>query len=291
MTTSEIGLAATAGKTAERSRYSRVAIILHWTIAGLILFNLAIGFVMEGLPLPFRLLVVLLHVSSGMTVLALTVVRLVWWMTHEPPPHLASLKFWEHRLARTAHVALYVAMVGMPLTGWGIISAHPRPDSAGAAEAARHMPPGIPGAPAAPATAMSGAPGSNAPGAPSGAGAPVSGAPVSGAPGAPSEAGAPVPPGGPLGGPPPGAPRRFELKVWGFITLPPIKAVQNVGETAGGVEPQHELHEEFVLWHSIGAYLLLLVLGLHVAGALKHQYIDKEPELQRMGVGPRNKKV
>ncbi|MBB4199900.1 hypothetical protein CCR94_03565 [Rhodoblastus sphagnicola] len=267
-------MAATAEKTTDRSRYSRVAIILHWAIAGLIIFNLAIGFVMEGFPPPVRFPMVLVHVSSGMTVLALTVVRLIWWMTHEPPPHLVSLKFWEHRLARTAHVLLYVAMVGMPLTGWAIVSAHPRPGSAGAAEQARVRPNTIPGRPAGASQPVPGAPtvAQATPGAP---GAETTA--MSGAPGAPAAA--------------TGAPPRREIKLWGFIPFSSIKPVQDIGETAGGYEPQHELHEEFVGWHSIGAYLLLLVLGMHIAGALKHQYIDKEPELQRMGVGGRDKKV
>ena len=264
METSDIGLTATAGKTTESSRYSRVAIILHWAIAGLIIFNLAIGFVMEGFPPPVRFIAVVLHVSSGMTVLVLTVARLVWWMTHEPPPHLPSLKFWEHRLARAVHVALYVAMVAMPLTGWAIISANPPPGSAGAAEQARQLSLKTHSAPA--------------------------GAPQP-APGVPAEPGASVPAGGPQGGPPPGPPPRRELKVWGFITLPPIKAFREIGETAGGYEAQHALHEEFVSWHSIGGYLLLLALALHVAGAMKHQYVDKEPEFQRMGLGRRNEPV
>ena len=266
MTISDVSLVATAEKTSDRSRYSRVAIILHWTIAGLIIFNLAIGFVMEGFPMPARFIAVLAHVSSGMTVLALSVVRLIWWMTHEPPPHLPSLKFWEHRLARAAHVALYVAMVGMPLTGWAIVSAHPRAGSAGAAEMALHR---------------------SFPGAPAGA-QPMPGAPAQGAP-TTAPSGAPAAP--QAGGPPPGAPPRGEMKVWGFIPFPPIKPIQAIGETAGGYEPQHELHEELVSWHSIGAYLLLLVLGMHIAGALKHQYLDREPELQRMGLGRRNKQV
>jgi cytochrome b561 len=34
--------------------------------------------------------------------------------------------------------------------------------------------------------------------------------------------------------------------------------------------------------HSWFAYVLYAVFALHVAGALKHQFIDREPELQRM---------
>lgn len=34
--------------------------------------------------------------------------------------------------------------------------------------------------------------------------------------------------------------------------------------------------------HSSGAWVILVLLGLHVAGALKHQFIDRTDELQRM---------
>ena len=41
-------------------------------------------------------------------------------------------------------------------------------------------------------------------------------------------------------------------------------------------------HETFGAGHSIGGWILLALLALHVVGALKHQFIDKEKELQRM---------
>jgi len=215
-----------------RSRYTRVAIILHWAIAAFIIFNLALGFFMEGFQMPLRLIVVSLHVSSGITVLALTVIRVIWRLTHEPPPLPATLKLWERRLAHAVHVFLYVGMVLMPLTGWAIISAHPRAGSAGEAALAPVLP--------------------NAPGGPRA-------------------------PGGPGGPPPP--------KIWGLFALPAITAIESIGETPGGVEPQKVLHEEFVTWHRFGGFMLLALLILHLAGALKHQFIDRELELQRMGIG------
>jgi cytochrome b561 len=50
-------------------RYSTVAIVLHWSIAALILSNIATGFVMEGLPLPLKAAVIPFHFSCGMTLL------------------------------------------------------------------------------------------------------------------------------------------------------------------------------------------------------------------------------
>jgi len=60
---------------ASQQRYTRVAVALHWSIALLILFNLGLGFYMEGFKPPLRSMIVPLHISSGLTVLILTGVR------------------------------------------------------------------------------------------------------------------------------------------------------------------------------------------------------------------------
>jgi cytochrome b561 len=75
----------------------------------------------------------MLHVSSGMTVLALTVARVTWRLLNAPPPYPAGMKAWERHTAHVVHFLLYAAMVLMPLLGWGILSAHPPPGSHGAA--------------------------------------------------------------------------------------------------------------------------------------------------------------
>ena len=46
-----------------------MAIILHWLIATCILFNLSVGFFMEGFAPPARGVWVGLHISSGVSVL------------------------------------------------------------------------------------------------------------------------------------------------------------------------------------------------------------------------------
>ena len=119
--------------TDKHPRYSTVAIGMHWAIAVLILLNLATGFVMEGLRPPVKAVVVPFHISCGITVLALSVLRIVWRLTHRPPPLLAGLAPWERAAAHAAHTLLYFLMVVMPLLGWSIISAHPpRPQGAAA---------------------------------------------------------------------------------------------------------------------------------------------------------------
>ena len=110
----------------EGGRYSAVSIVLHWTIALAILGQIQLGWTMtdldEGMT-QFRLYQ--LHKSIGITILLLSLVRLGWRLTHPAPPLPAHMKGWERVLARTTHVGFYVAMIGMPLVGWAVVSASP----------------------------------------------------------------------------------------------------------------------------------------------------------------------
>jgi cytochrome b561 len=65
--------------------------------------------------------------------------------------------------------------------------------------------------------------------------------------------------------------------IWGVFPLPLIQPLQVLQPAL-----QTQMHANFVLWHSIGAFTLLTLLTLHVGGALKHQFADGLPELQRM---------
>lgn len=45
------------------------------------------------------------------------------------------------------------------------------------------------------------------------------------------------------------------------------------------------IHDIFGAMHGLAAKLLYALFALHVGGALKHQFLDREPELQRMWPG------
>ncbi len=184
-------------------RYTTVAILLHWAIAALILLNIGVGFVMEGLAPPLKAVVVPFHFSCGITVLALTALRVLWRLTHRPPPLPPGMSPWERAAAHAAHGILYVLMIAMPLIGWSIISAHP-PRAEGAA------------------------------------------------------------------------------RIWGILRLPAISPISHLGDAA-----QKAAHGLFVEAHTVGGWILVGVLALHVAGAMKHQWFDDRPELARMGIGRR----
>ena len=184
----------------DSGRYTAVAIALHWAIALLILFNLGLGFFMEGFARPLRVTVVGLHISSGITVLALTVFRLVWRLMHRPPQFPANMALWERTTAHAAHRFIYFLMLAMPLSGWSIISARP---------------------------------------------------------------------------PPPGLAR-----LWSVFPLPMLHPISQWDPSV-----RKSAHAAFVEIHSIGGWIFVAVLALHVGAALKHQFHDRQAEFARMGIG------
>ena len=113
------------------SRYTRVAVWLHWTIAALILAQLIGGIVMHKLPgsVSFKFEAYQMHKSFGLVVLALSLARLGWRLTHRPPALAADHAAWERGLARATHIGFYVLMIAVPLAGWAMISASPYPSS------------------------------------------------------------------------------------------------------------------------------------------------------------------
>lgn len=109
------------------ARYSPVAAILHWTIAALIIGQIFGGMYMHGLPnsSPVKFDLYQLHKSFGLTVLALSLVRLGWRFTHKAPPLPAAMPGWQKFAARGTHWAFYALMILTPLAGWAIVSVSP----------------------------------------------------------------------------------------------------------------------------------------------------------------------
>jgi cytochrome b561 len=108
--------------TRSARRYGSVAMILHWLIALLIVLNFAAVWTAEDMPRPERMQIMASHKAIGITVLVLSILRIVWRIRHRPPPLQRSLQPWERFLAHAVHGLFYVAMVGIPLTGWAMVS-------------------------------------------------------------------------------------------------------------------------------------------------------------------------
>ena len=179
-------------------KYTGPAIALHWLIAVLMIANVALGLLAEKLPDDWIRPAIDAHKSVGLTVLGLALLRILWRTTHAPPPLPRAYAGWERTASHLAHFALYVVIVGLPLTGW-------MHDSAFKA-AAEHP-----------------------------------------------------------------------LTVFGLFEVPRIGWIMNVAQ------PDKEtLHGIFFGWHEGFAYALYILFALHLGGALKHQWLDRHRELQRM---------
>jgi cytochrome b561 len=122
---------ATASQDPAAQRYSSLAILLHWVIALAIAGQIWLGWYEQDMPdhSPAQYKVLDVHISIGVTILALTLVRVALRLTRPPPPLPAGMPAWERLLARGGHLLLYLLMLGLPLTGWVLASMGPRPIS------------------------------------------------------------------------------------------------------------------------------------------------------------------
>jgi cytochrome b561 len=171
-------------------RYHRVAIWFHWSIALLVLANLALGLLHESL---FDGIgwVMPIHKSIGLTVLALTLGRIAWRLTHRPPPHPSTMPAWERAAAGTTHFLFYVLMLALPLSGWAMVS---------------------------------------------------------------------------------GSAKRRPLEFFGLFDVPYLPVGPSVGSAAGNA-------------HGLLGWIMLALVLLHVAAALRHHFVLRDGVLGRMGVG------
>jgi cytochrome b561 len=104
--------------------YGSMAKFFHWSIAFIMLALILVGFYMSGLERsPFRGDLYFYHKSFGVLVLWLVGLRILWRLYNKPPVPHDNHQQWEKGLAKITHVFLYIAMVGMPLSGWLMSSA------------------------------------------------------------------------------------------------------------------------------------------------------------------------
>ena len=105
------------------TRYTLPAIALHWLLALMILGAFGFGLYMTGLPFsPARLKLYNWHKWAGVTILALTVLRLLWRLSHRPPAPPA-MPAWQQQAYRATHGLMYALFFAVPLVGWAYSSA------------------------------------------------------------------------------------------------------------------------------------------------------------------------
>lgn len=100
----------------QTNRYSAVAIFFHWAIAIMIFFNFATGLLFNYNHSKY-IEMIALHKQSGVFILGLVILRLLWRFTHRYPSLTGEIPFSEKVLAYFGHVVMYLLMLIIPVAG------------------------------------------------------------------------------------------------------------------------------------------------------------------------------
>ena len=104
-------------------RFTPLQRLLHWVMALCILAMLFIGVGFASTVMPDYVLLVATHKTLGIAILVLALIRLGVRVRYGAPALPADLPEPIRLAAHLSHYALYALMIGMPLLGWGMMSA------------------------------------------------------------------------------------------------------------------------------------------------------------------------
>lgn len=104
-------------------RYNTVAMLLHWVIAAAIITNIIVVLAAPEGRSPERIAFMSFHMALGLTVLVLSVLRVVWRLINPVPAPPAGLDPLLRLAGAVTHATLYFLMVAIPLAGWLMVSA------------------------------------------------------------------------------------------------------------------------------------------------------------------------
>ena len=110
------------------SGWSRAQRSLHWWTAALVFTGFALGWLMVGVPLSqllIKFLLYQLHKTIGLTVLALSVARLLVLARRGRPEWNPMLPDWQQKAAKAVHRGLYVLLLVVPALGYLIAATAP----------------------------------------------------------------------------------------------------------------------------------------------------------------------
>ncbi len=109
-------------------KYGSIAKLLHWVIALLVVLMLFLGYFMSDIKdKTLFAKVVNIHKLTGITILILMVLRVLWTWANPKPVPLSTSAIWERFLERTVHILFYIVLIAMPLSGWIMAMAEGHP--------------------------------------------------------------------------------------------------------------------------------------------------------------------
>ncbi len=100
-------------------RWGMVTLGIHWLTVLAVVGLCIVGFLMQELPnRPYKIEIYALHKSLGLTVLGLTLLRLLWRLVAGTPRPAPGMPRWQQVAANASHGLLYLVLLAMPLSGW-----------------------------------------------------------------------------------------------------------------------------------------------------------------------------
>jgi cytochrome b561 len=103
----------------DQSHFGLISRVIHWAMAALILWQLALGITLTQMqPGLANLWLYGLHKTGGLLALALVALRLGWHQISPPPAPLGRPDHWTNRAATAVHRLTYMLMLAIPLSGW-----------------------------------------------------------------------------------------------------------------------------------------------------------------------------
>jgi cytochrome b561 len=105
------------------TRFGSIAVTLHWLsfliIAALLISGMRADDTKE---LADKAEILRIHAPLGISILVLTVLRILWWlMADKKPAPVAGTTNGQHKLALAVHGLLYVVILGMAASGLGMM--------------------------------------------------------------------------------------------------------------------------------------------------------------------------
>jgi cytochrome b561/polyisoprenoid-binding protein YceI len=104
--------------------YGVIARTLHWLTALIILANIPLGVVANGMPfatgdeLASKAQLFSIHKTLGLAAFGVALIRILWALTQTRPEPVHPDRTLETRLAELVHWSLYISLVAVPLSGW-----------------------------------------------------------------------------------------------------------------------------------------------------------------------------
>jgi cytochrome b561 len=102
----------------DRLQYGTTAKVFHWLIVALLLVQYPLGWLMPDIHRGMKPGDAMTwHISIGIVILILIVLRFAWRLTHPVAPE-SSLPAWQRVSSEAVHWLLYVLVLATTITGW-----------------------------------------------------------------------------------------------------------------------------------------------------------------------------